>query len=110
MFILVRDLFTYNNKPNQHAEYDTGQAVAHMTVQAWHLNIMAHQMGGFSAEKVAASFSLPEGHRPLVAMALGYLGDPNTLSEEQRESELGPRTRRSLDDTLSNGTHCLKND
>jgi len=108
VFVLVRDLQTYDGKPNRYAEYDTGQSVSQMIVQAWHLGIVAHQMGGFSREKVAESFTLADGHRPHVAIALGPIGSPDSLSEEQRANEVSPRTRRPLALSVSNGSMSLK--
>ena len=36
-----------------HAEYDTGQAAAHLTVQAWAMGLHAHQFAGFDKPAVA---------------------------------------------------------
>src|SRR5881394_2967613 len=41
-------LWARNGKPNRHAFYDLGQAVAHLTVQATAQGLYLHQMAGFS--------------------------------------------------------------
>jgi nitroreductase len=44
---------------SEFARYDLGQAVAHMTVQALHLGLDAHQFRAFDREAVAAEFAVP---------------------------------------------------
>ena len=47
--------------------------------------------------------SLPEGYESVVAITLGKLGSPDTLSEGAREREVAPRTRLDLDELVLNG-------
>ena len=94
----VKDRFKMTGEENAHAEYDTGQAVAQMTLQAWSLGIVAHQMGGFVAEEVTRRFATPEGYRPFVAIALGRQGAAECLTPEKAEWERAPRVRKSLDE------------
>lgn len=81
---------------NPYGYYDTGLAVQNLTVQATALGLHVHQMGGFSKERARTEFGLPEGYQPIVAAAIGYLGDPDTLPERRREAELSPRVRKPL--------------
>ncbi len=90
-------------RENGHARYDLGQAVAHLSIQASTAGLYVHQMGGFSAEAARATFAIPDGFDPVVAIALGRLGDPNTLAENDRERELDPRRRRPLAETVFTG-------
>ena len=46
--------------------------------------------------KARAAFSIPEGFEPMTAIAVGYVGDPETLPEKNRNQELAPRTRKPL--------------
>lgn len=83
-------------QPNRHALYDVGLAVANLTVQAATLDLFVHQMAGFYPEKARELFAIPEGYEPVTMVAVGYLGDPETLNEIMRERELSPRVRRPL--------------
>ncbi|HCS60426.1 MAG TPA: nitroreductase [Microbacterium sp.] len=83
-----------------HAAYDVGQAVAHLTVQAHHDGLFVHQMSGFDVAAVAARIALEERFTPLTVLAIGDLGDPSTLSDQLRERETAPRTRRALTETV----------
>ena len=57
-------------------------------------------MGGFSIEAAKEAFGLNQNQEPYSVIAIRYLGDPDTLTETQREKELGTRLRRSLDEML----------
>lgn len=80
------------------AVYDLGQAVAHLTIQAHHDGLHAHQMGGFDAEGLRTAFGLEQRFVPTSVTALGVLGDPEALPEPLRSRESAPRTRRPLEE------------
>lgn len=82
------------------ANYDLGQAVAHLSVQAHHDGLHVHQMGGFEADGLRAAFSIPERFTPISVTALGVLGAAEELPDVLRERELAPRSRNALDDIL----------
>lgn len=86
-------------RPLTHAWYDTGQAVAWLTLEATARGIAVHQMGGFSPDAVRLAFALPEGLEPVTVIALGYPGDPASLPGEYRAAESEPRSRRSQGET-----------
>jgi len=78
-------------------QYDTGQAVAHMSVQTVEEGLYIHQMAGFDALKAAELFSLPEDVQAISVSAIGYLGDPSILHPRMQKSELAERERKELD-------------
>jgi nitroreductase len=82
------------------AQYDTGQAIAHFTVQAHAGGLATHQMGGFDRAAIKAAFDVPENVSPLTVMAVGALGDIDGASEDVRAREDTPRTRRSAADSV----------
>jgi hypothetical protein len=53
-------------------------------------------MAGFDAAKVITTFNLPENMKPMAAIALGYMGELDTLPEELRAKELEPRSRNPI--------------
>ncbi|MDF1548121.1 MAG: nitroreductase family protein [Bacteroidales bacterium] len=93
----------YHNKPNEYAHYDLGQAVAAMSLQAISDGIYVHQMGGFEKDKVRNSFKMSDNYEPMVAIAVGYLGQPEDLPDDMRELEEKPRTRYELNRLIFNG-------
>lgn len=82
------------------AEYDLGQAVAHLSVQAQSEGFHLHQMGGFDRAGIAAAFSLEERMLPISITAVGEIGSADTLPEPLRERELAPRSRFDLDELM----------
>lgn len=80
------------------AEYDLGQAVAHLSVQAHTEGYFTHQMGGFHRDQIAADFGLSESQHPISITAIGTLGSLEQLSEMARERETAPRERIALED------------
>jgi hypothetical protein len=78
-----------------HADYDTGQAAAHLSVQALSTGLVVHQFAGFDKDAFAAEAGVPAYVRLLAGIAVGVPGDP-ALDPEQAERELKPRRRRPL--------------
>ena len=95
--------FDYKNRNNRHAYHDTGMATGMLLIQATQLGLYVHQMGGFSQDKMRELFDIPEGYEPIAAMAIGYLGDADTLSDKNKESELKPRERKPISEMSFNG-------
>lgn len=82
------------------AVYDTGQAVAHLSVQAEELGLAVHQMGGFDASGVATRFGLAPELKPVSVVAIGRLDPDADLPEPFHERERAPRERRPLSELL----------
>ncbi len=86
-----------DNSPMPHAAYDTGQAVAHLTIQAQALGLATHQMAGFDPQ-IADTLGVPQDFRPMTVIAIGHIGIAETLLEEDLLTrENAPRQRRPRD-------------
>ncbi|MDK2908767.1 MAG: hypothetical protein PWR20_334 [Bacteroidales bacterium] len=85
--------------------YDTGQAVAYLSLTAMHLGVFTHQMGGFDKIKAAQAFQLPQDTEPLVVIAAGYKAEPSILPPKIAALEVGPKPRRSLDSIVFGGEY-----
>ena len=88
--------FEKTGKPNRHAFHDVGLALGNLIVQATAMDLFVHQMAGFSPQKVAELYKIPDEFEPVAAMAIGYAGSVQDLPEPFRERELGPRTRKLI--------------
>ena len=95
---MARTKFVYHDKPNRYALHDTGMAVSNLLLQALAMDIYVHQMGGFSVEKVIEYFKLDENIQPVAIMAVGYLGDGNSLSPELLKRDEKRRPRKSVNE------------
>lgn len=87
-------------KPRPWAQYDLGQSVSSMIVQASAEGLHAHQMAGFDADQLRVSFDVEAQLAPTTVVALGYLGAADALPEVLHEREIAPRERKSLSDIV----------
>jgi nitroreductase len=92
-----------NGRPNAYHAHDLGLALENLLIQATALGLASHPMGGFDKDRAAKVLRVPENYRPVTMVAIGYPGDPAMLSPKDRERELGPRQRKSLDDLVFAG-------
>jgi nitroreductase len=86
-------------------QYDTGQSVAHLSMQAMQEGLHVHQMSGFDALKAAELFALPEDVQAVSVTAIGYLGDPSMLHPRMQKSELAERERKEMDTFVFSGIY-----
>ena len=98
LLTVAKKTFTRNGLPNYHALHDAGLALGNLMTQATAMGLYAHAMGGYDHEKARSYFAIPEDYDTGAVVAIGYLGDADHLSEEQRKSEQSPRTRKPLDE------------
>ena len=85
--------------------FDSGLAVGSITFQIYSMGLFAHQMAGFSKNKIKELFNLSEDFEPLVIIAVGKISDSTKLVKDLEERELAPRTRKSLDELMIQGLH-----
>jgi nitroreductase len=90
---LIRKNFVGNEKPNGSAKYDLGAANAFLALQATHLGLNVHQMGGFDRQRATKNLNVPETHEVAVMIAVGYSADPEILPDNLKQRELSPRER-----------------
>ncbi len=95
--------FSKNHTPNRNAFYDTGAAMANLTLEATFRGLFVHQMGGFDAHKATEAFHIPKGWEPIAAFAIGHVGDAESLAEPHKEREKAPRTRKPLSEFVMTG-------
>jgi nitroreductase len=103
MLSVATTTFARNGHPNRHALHDAGQAIACLTVEATALGLYVHQMAGFSTDKARETYALPPTAEPVAAIALGYLGDPNSLPEDLRQRELVASPRKPIGEFVFTG-------
>lgn len=90
---LARKNHLSNGAVNGAARYDVGAANAMLSVQATYANLIVHQMGGYNRQLLTENLNIPESLEPMVVLAIGYAGDPETLSDNLKAREVAPRER-----------------
>jgi nitroreductase len=103
MLSCAGSVFAHNGKPNRWTQHDTGMASLSIALQAVALGLIAHQMGGFDADKARAAFGIPAEYTPMSIIAVGYQAGPDVLDEETKAKELRPRARKPLGEHFFEG-------
>lgn len=104
VLVAVQVTLERGESPDPVGYYDTGQAVALLTVQATSQGLSIRQMEGFDRERAREACAVPAAYEPAVVMAIGYSGDPESLVlEKHREAERTPRNRRPISEFAFDG-------
>jgi len=103
MLSVAKLTFTFNGVENRHAFHDVGAASANLAIEAAAQGLFIHQMAGFDVTRAKETYGIPDGYDPVAAIALGYLGDPQILSESMQQRQSAPRTRKPLDQFVFTG-------
>lgn len=103
LIVVAAQTVADDGSPQPWALFDTGQAVAHLSVQAEDEGLSVHQMGGFDPAALSEQLSLPEGLVPVVVIAVGVRDATVELPEPFAGRELAPRERRPLEELLLAG-------
>jgi nitroreductase len=96
MLTVARQKFEHNGQRNSHAWHDVGLAVGNLTLQATAEGLFLHQMAGILPDQARTAYGIPADWDAVTGIALGYVGDPQTLPESVRVRETAPSTRKPL--------------
>jgi nitroreductase len=100
LVLVAAEVVDEKGKARPWAHYDTGQAVAALSMQAEAIGLSAHQMGGFDAVAAARQFGLDAALTPVVVIALGLRDEANPLPEPYAARETAVRARSPLSSLL----------
>lgn len=76
--------FKKNDKPNRHFGYDTGQAMAFMSLEAIDRDIYMHQMGGFDKGALEEVYNVDSDMDAMSVTAIGRTGEDLSKKEFNR--------------------------
>ena len=107
MIVVAKKGYDHGPETNPVTLYDTGQAVAQLTIEALSLGLYVHQMGGVHPERIRKTYSIPATYQPIVSLAIGYLGQPTELPSDLQRKEEAPRTRLPLSEIAFGGAWGL---
>ena len=92
-----------NGNPSRHGWYDTGAAVAQLSLQALSHGLYVHQMQGILPDKVRETYKVPDDFDVCTGIALGYAGEAETLPGDYAKREVLPRERKPLHEFVFTG-------
>lgn len=99
----VESKFNHNGLPNRWAQYDCGAASENICLQAFHLGLVAHQMGGIQLAKTHELLGLPIDITCMAMIAVGYQASADILDKETQTKELAERVRQPLEERFFEG-------
>ncbi|GAA4837374.1 nitroreductase family protein [Saccharopolyspora rosea] len=91
-------------EPMPYGEYGLGLATENLVLQAVAEGLVAHQMAGFDRDAARTAFDIPAEYEPMVAIAIGGLGEVDGMPDRLRQKELAPRSRRPLSELVFRDT------
>jgi nitroreductase len=103
MLAVAARKFEHDGKPNRHATHDVGMALQNLALQATAMGLAVHFMAGFDIAKARQTYSIGEDYDPITAAAIGYGGDPASLSSDMHDREMAPRKRKPISDFVYTG-------
>lgn len=102
LVVTVAELRDADGKDVPAPDYDLGQSVAHLTVQAHALGLHVRQMGGIDAPALAARFHVPERFRVTTVLAIGQHASAEVqVDAGYRDRDAAPRTRKPLSELVN---------
>lgn len=103
LILAIAQLHSDDGKTNRHAFHDVGLAIENLVLQATALGLFVHQMAGFDIDSAKKQYQIPDNYEPATVLAVGYPGDPQSLSDGLRDRELAPRVRKPLQEFVFTG-------
>ena len=100
LVVMVASPTFANGKPNAWFWHDVGAAGMAMALQAHTDGLASHPMAGFLADKLRATFAIPEELQIVAVWALGGPALADGLPDDLRAREQAPRTRRPVAELL----------
>ncbi len=104
LILAIGNKLSAKGEKNSVYQYDVGQSMAYITLQAEAEGLRSHQMGGFSKEKARKLFDIPEDYEPMVMSAIGYQDAPERLKPDFAKMEKSPRERKPLEELVFSNT------
>jgi hypothetical protein len=100
LIVAIAETSTVEGSKNPAAEYDLGQAIAHLSVQAQAEGLHTHQMAGVEWDTLVAAFDLADNLKPMTVTAVGVVDSADKLADALAEREVAPRTRLPLSELI----------
>jgi nitroreductase len=93
----------YVGHRNPWAQWDTGAAVQTLLLQAVTMGIYGRELGLFDLGQLRQDLEIPQVYELGVLIAMGYPGDPDSLTSDSRAVHEKARARRPLAEIAYSG-------
>ena len=85
LLAVIRRTRAQSGQENRLAEHDLGLAMGNFCAEATALGLHVHQMAGVHLEAARVAYSIPDGHDPMTAVAVGRAIDPDAFARAHPE-------------------------
>ena len=103
-FVISTTVLNAEGNPYKPAHFDAGLAAMSMVLQAESLGLATHQIGGFKADELSEALGLAgKNLAPTIVITIGKAASPDILEGGAHEREVGPRSRKPLDEIVIHG-------
>lgn len=92
-----------DGKQNAFAAFDAGLATQNILLEATHLGLAAHVLGGIEADWLDEALDLDDNIKPLVGITIGKAAPATELEGPLHDREVAPRSRLALDEIVLHG-------
>jgi nitroreductase len=92
-----------NGKPYPTHSFDTGSAWENLALQATHMGLIAHAIGGFDYDKARSVLEIPAEYTVEAMIVIGKPGKIEDLPEDLQEGEK-PNNRKKLEEIVFEGS------
>ena len=103
LLVCADSVMSKTGKPNRWGQYDTGAAALNLCLQATAMGLMAHQMGGFDADRARLEFKIPPQFAPMAMITVGYQLAKASIPDAMKEREYADRARNPVNSNFFSG-------
>lgn len=103
LMITCADKNLPDGRSSNYGFYDTGAAMAQLTVQASMHGLVVHSAQGIDPDKIIETYGVPDDFRVCTGVAIGYQGEADTLPDDYAKREILPRDRKPLTELVFTG-------
>lgn len=100
LFVLISVTQDETGKDLDRSLFSTGMAAAQLQLQAQYLGLHSHHMSGVDVDWIAGYLKLDASMVISSVLAIGRLGDVESLDDALAEREKAPRTRKPLSEIV----------
>lgn len=102
VLIVVVAQTDFDGQKSAVAKFDTGAAWENLALEATHLGLIAHAMGGFDKQLATEKLNIPSTHQVMAMIALGKPGSVEELPKRMQKQEV-PKQRQPLSSMIKEG-------
>ncbi|KAJ52504.1 nitroreductase [Clostridium tetanomorphum] len=98
IMIISKKIFSLDGKENYWSKFDAGTAWGYLSLEAEKMGFITHAMGGFKKDLAREKFNIPDDYDILTIIAVGKLGEKDTLPTDDLRDREKPGLRKPLED------------